>query len=92
MGRPKKIELCVKEVQKLAEYGLTNIEIAEFYGISESTLRRNYDEFLTKGRADVKMKLRRKQLTVAMKGNVSMLIWLGKNILGQSEKGMEMLR
>ena len=31
------------------------------------------------------MSLRRKQYEVAMSGNTSMLIWLGKNILGQRD-------
>jgi hypothetical protein len=31
------------------------------------------------------MSLKRKQYEVAMSGNVSMLIWLGKNILGQRD-------
>jgi hypothetical protein len=31
------------------------------------------------------MRLRRKQIEVAMKGNAVMLIWLGKQILSQSD-------
>ncbi len=75
-----------KTIEKLAGYGLNNLEISDLTGIKESTLRRNFGEFLTKGRANVKMKLRKKQLAVALQGNVSMLIWLGKQILGQKEK------
>lgn len=85
----KKIKIKGSEIEKLAKYGLTNVEIAEFFGISEASLRRLYNEFLTKGRMDVKIKLRRKQLAVAMNGNVTMLIWLGKQMLGQSEKNIE---
>jgi hypothetical protein len=34
----------------------------------------------------MKLCLRRKQLRVALRGNVPMLIWLGKQQLGQSEQ------
>ena len=34
----------------------------------------------------MRVNLRKKQYDVAMAGNVSMLIWLGKNELGQSDK------
>ena len=34
----------------------------------------------------MKNSLREKQYDVAMSGNVSMLIWLGKQVLGQSDK------
>ena len=73
----------------MASYGLTNKEIAEALGYSENTLQRNFDIFLIKGRANLKMKLKRKQFAVAMQGNVVMLIWLGKQYLGQSEKTQE---
>ena len=86
----KKIELTEEQkIEKLASYGLTNKEIAEALGYSENTLQRNFDIFLIKGRANLKMKLKRKQFAVAMQGNVVMLIWLGKQYLGQSEKTQE---
>jgi hypothetical protein len=33
-----------------------------------------------------KISLRRKQYSIAQEGNVTMLIWLGKNWLGQTDK------
>ena len=51
MARPKKHDIPPNKVQELAEFGCTNTEIAQFYGCSESTIRRNYDEYLIKGRA-----------------------------------------
>ena len=41
---------------------------------------------IERGRAQGKQSLRRMQHQVAMKGNVKMLIWLGKQVLGQTEK------
>lgn len=85
----KRKEIDGKDVEKLAGFGLNNTEIAEFFGVSEGTIRNRFYEFLTKGRAVVKMKLKKKQMEVAMDGNVVMLIWLGKQYLNQSEKSEE---
>ena len=90
MARPKKYDIPPHKVQELAEFGCTNTEIAQFYGCSENTIRRNYGEILTKGRASGKTRLRQLQWEVAKKGNVTMLIWLGKQVLGQSENPMVM--
>ena len=78
-----------KQVEKLASYGLTNKEIAEALGYDDSTLKRKFEKNITKGKANLKQKLKRKQIAVAMQGNVSMLIWLGKQYLDQSEKVVE---
>ena len=86
----KKVELTEEQkIEKLASYGLNNTEIAEALGYDDSTLKRSFEKFLTKGRASLKMKLKRKQIDVALKGNVVMLIWLGKQYLGQAEKTEE---
>jgi len=37
------------------------------------------------GRAQTKQALRKKQIDLALSGDKTMLIWLGKNILGQSD-------
>lgn len=73
-------------IERLAKCGLTNKEIADALGYDENTLKRNYEIFLIKGRANLKERLKRKQIQVAMQGNVTMLIWLGKQYLGQAEK------
>ena len=86
MARPKKYNINDKEVLKLASYGCTNTEIADFYGCDESLIRKSYSEYLTKGRANVKIRLRKLQWQSAENGNVTMQIFLGKNILGQHDK------
>lgn len=73
-------------IENLSKCGLTNKEIAEALGYDENTLKRNFEIFLIKGRANLKERLKRKQIQVAMQGNVTMLIWLGKQYLGQAEK------
>ena len=86
MARPKKYKIDTEEVFKLASYGCSNVEIADFFGCDESLIRKSYSEFLTKGRADMKIKLRKLQWKSADKGNVTMQIFLGKNILGQQDR------
>jgi len=84
--RVKKEIPIEKQVEKLASYGLTNKEISEALGYDDSTLKRKFENFLTKGKANLKQRLKRKQIDVALGGNVSMLIWLGKQYLGQADK------
>ena len=86
MARPKKYDIDTEEVQKLAGYGCTNIEIADFFGCSSDLIEKSYSEFLTKGRANLKKRLRKAQLDTALSGNSTMLIWLGKQMLGQVDK------
>jgi len=75
-----------KQIEKLASYGLTNKEIADALGYDDNTLKRNFEIFLIKGRANLNQRLKKKQIQVALSGNVSMLIWLGKQYLGQADK------
>jgi len=86
MARPKKYNIDVDQVEKLAGLGCTNIEIAAFFGCTESLIRKSYSENVTKGKENGKIRLRQWQMKSAQKGNVAMLIWLGKQMLGQSDK------
>jgi len=73
------------EVELMAKIGCTDSEIADHFNIKDDTLRRNFADNITKGRSELKQRLRKAQLKVAFEGNPTMLIWLGKNILGQQE-------
>ena len=86
MGRPKKYNIDTDQVEKLAGLGCTNIEIASFFGCTESFIRKSYSENVLKGKENGKIRLRQWQMKSAQKGNVAMLIWLGKQMLGQSDK------
>ena len=52
-------------------------------------MRRHFKAELTKGRESLKHSLRRAQIKVALGGNATMLIWLGKNLLGQSDQPLD---
>jgi DNA-binding CsgD family transcriptional regulator len=83
-GKTKRI-VFDNDVFKLAAMGCTDREIANWFDMSESTLRYNFSSILEKARVDLKQSLRQAQLKLALSGNAVMLIWLGKNILGQSD-------
>ena len=87
MARPKK-EINEEEIFLLASYGLTREEIAAFCNCSVSTLdhTENYRSAIKEGHTCRNASLRKKQYEVAMHGNIAMLIWLGKQYLGQTEK------
>ena len=85
----KKYNIDPESVEKLAGYGCTNREIADFYGCTESLIGKSYSSFLIKGRTKGKMRLRQLQWNAAEKGNVAMLIFMGKNLLGQSDNPNE---
>ena len=85
MARPR-LEIDVDLVEKLAVIHCTNTEIAAVVGCGEATIRRRFGGIVTKGREQGKMTLRRKQYEAAMGGNITMMIWLGKQILHQSDK------
>ena len=84
-GRPKK-DIDAEQVRKLAMMQCPTTEIAAFFDCDEGTIRKRFSEIVAKGREAGKISLRRKQFDVAMSGNVSMLIWLGKQYLGQTDK------
>lgn len=86
MARPKIYEIDPKKVQQLASYGNTYQEIASVLDCSPEILDKSYSTFYTKGRENLKQRLRKKQINVALKGNVVMLIWLGKQYLNQKDK------
>ena len=75
-----------EQLELLASYGCTNAEIAAMARISVRTLQRSYLEYVDRGRVNLAMSLRHKQTQMALEGNVAMLIWLGKQYLGQSER------
>lgn len=90
VGRPSKVaEISATEVCKLAKIGCTQKEIADFFGVNESQISRNFACSYKKGLEGCKMSLRRKQLALANKGNCTMLIWLGKQLLSQKEPKQE---
>ncbi len=98
-GRPKKlledIEADGWDLLDALVVWASSEYCAEKLGVSNDTLMRrinerfgcDFAEYKNKRREPMFVNLLKKQYDVAMSGNVSMLIWLGKNYLSQSENG-----
>lgn len=78
-----------EEVEDLASIGCTNRDIANWYGVDESSLSYNFTAELIKGRENLKISLRRAMLKNACVNlNAAVQIFLAKNMLGMSDNGM----
>lgn len=87
MARPQKeSEIPDSAIQMLASICCTMTEISAVTGLSVDTLERRFAEPIKRGREIGKATLRREQYRLAMAGNPTMLIWLGKQLLGQADK------
>jgi len=95
-GRPK-IEWDEKQweqFQALCEIQCTAVEVCSVMGVCEETLNRlcedqlgmRFSEYIKSESAGGRTSLRRMQWDAARQGNPTMLVWLGKQYLGQSDK------
>jgi hypothetical protein len=73
------------EVYRLSAIGCSMEEMANFFGIDRETLKYNFLPYIQRANSDLYRKIRNRQIEVALDGNPTMLIWLGKNMLGQSD-------
>ena len=86
MARPKKYDIDPKQVEKLAAYGCTNTEIASFFGCSKDLISKSYSTNVEKGKDSGRIRLRQLQWRAAERGNIAILIWLGKQVLDQTDR------
>ncbi len=86
-GRPR-IEIDYELIRSLAEIQCTQVEISHIIGVSDKTLSANphFQEVYKQGVAQGNKSLKRKQFERAMAGSDTMLIWLGKQRLGQVDR------
>lgn len=92
-GRPQ-IEINWIEFDKLCGLQCTIHEIAGWFNCSVDTIERRvlsehgvgFADYFAQKRSGGKISLRRKQYEIAMSGNPTMLIWLGKQYLAQTDK------
>jgi len=91
MARPKK-EFKPEIIEALAACCCTFEEVAAYIGWHPATVYRRMEDpksafaqAYERGAANGRATLRRKQYENAMKGNVTMQIWLGKQNLGQTD-------
>ena len=84
VGRPK-LDIDGDKISKMVSYGSSIKEIADVENCSEDHIHKVFRQNITKGKAELKIRLRKAQIDLALKGNCTMLIWLGKQYLGQKE-------
>jgi len=93
IGRPE-VKIEKEDFEKLCSMQCTLVEIAGFFDCSEDTIEnwckktyrgQTFSEVYKRKSAKGKISVRRKQFQVADAGNATMLIWLGKQYLGQRE-------
>lgn len=85
IGRPL-ADVDPATVEQLAAIDCSYAEMAAVLSCSEDTLLRRFADVIKRGRENGKASLKRKQFKLAMDGNATMLIWLGKQRLGQSDR------
>jgi hypothetical protein len=82
------------EFDKLCAIHCTLVEIAEWFKVSDDTIERaverehgiKFAEYFKRKSGTGKMSLRRKMYQTAMQGNVTMMIFLSKQLLGFADK------
>jgi hypothetical protein len=92
-GRPRK-EISLTELDKLCVLQCLEVEIAGFFDMTVDTLETRvkemtgmgFSEYFAQKRGTGKIALRRRQMQAALKGDRTMLVWLGKQYLDQAEK------
>ena len=94
-GRPTKYDKIDKnQFENMCQIQCTKDEICAIFEINEQTLTKWCEETYNMSFCDIykskssggKMSLRRQQFAKAEEGNTTMLIWLGKQYLGQTDK------
>jgi|GEM_PF-4050278 len=76
-----------EQIASLAYTGATDAEIADYLELSVAVIRGKFGKQLKRGRASMRIGLRKKQIQLATveDGDVRLLQFLGKHYLGQSE-------
>lgn len=90
----KKKTIDWERVNKLCQAGCNSSEIAAFLGIDRGLLYTHclevhkvpWTDYKSTQRSNGNAHLKEKQYSIALNGDKVMLIWLGKNRLGQSER------
>mgnify|MGYP000869963699 CR=1 FL=1 len=91
MGPPK-IEFDYEDVKRIALLNPTQEEMAAFFNCSHDVIgdrMKNDPEFANayrEGLGQGKLSIRRAQMRLVQDHNPTMCIWMGKQLLGQSDK------
>ena len=89
--RGTRTEIDMGELEKLCQLQCTDEEIASWFNVSTRTIERRrlepgFAEVMTRGKAKGRISVRRMQMKLLEEGNATMGVWLGKQILGQTDQ------
>jgi hypothetical protein len=87
-GTTAKIDLA--ELERLSAMQCTDEEIAAWFKVTTRTIERRrksrpFAEVMDRGKAKGRISVRRMQMKLLEQGNATMGVWLGKQILGQTD-------
>lgn len=88
--RRTETRIDLEKLKDLAYHGCTQREMADYFGVHKNTMehicnREPVMSMIAEMRGKRHDDIRDKQLEVALSGNPTMLIWLGKQELGQTD-------
>ena len=90
MAKARKYKIDKDMIERLASIMCSYEEIAMVLNTSVDNLKKRYTDIIERGRAEGKMGIRRAQYSKATKDkDVRMLIFLGKQYLGQQDSPSE---
>ncbi len=84
-GRPR-VEIDEAVLFELAKIHCTLDEMGHILGCAASVLSTRFSNVIEDAKAQGRASLRRSMYLKAKDGNVQILIWLGKNVLGQADR------
>jgi hypothetical protein len=78
------------ELEKLCSLQCSDEEIAAWFRVSVRTLQnrraqRKFGDVMRRGKTRGSISVRRAQMRLVEEGNVPMIVWMGKNLLGQRD-------
>ena len=93
MGRPP-VEFDWSKLDAILQFGARLIDCHGIMDVADVTIEdkikkkygMSFGQYRDLRMSTMRQKLLQKQFDIAMQGNVTMLIWLGKQHLGQSDK------
>lgn len=96
MGRPE-VHFSWQTLDAVLQFGASKTDCAEFLDCSEDTIERRiktkfnmtFTEYRLRKMGKTRVGIMKKQIDMALAGDRTMLIWVGKQICGQSDKFSE---
>jgi hypothetical protein len=89
--RGSRAHIDLAELEKLSVLQCTDEEIGAWFNVSTRTIERRrkvpkFAEVMDRGKAKGRISVRRMQMKLLEAGNATMGVWLGKQLLGQTDQ------